>query len=1043
MQNSLQSLCIPRDSAYDAGRRDTVLDLFDLIDGRIDAAQFFSENYVTDGMHTLITQVFARLAGQSSQAIFRLRQAMGGGKTHNMLTVGLLAKHPIHMSDVLAQMRDVTVSDPGMVEVVAFSGRQNDEKYGIWGAIARQLGRFEHFKDNYAPLQAPGQQAWANLLRGRRVLILIDELAPYLDSARAVSVGNSDLSQVTVTAMANLFNALQHADCQHVCLVMGELVGVYDHAAQQLQQVLQTIDAEASRLAQNITPVQLNTNELYQILRKRLFVTLPDEAHIREVAQGYAQALAQAKQMNIAVESPLQFQTTIMDSYPFHPAIRDLYARFRENQGFQQTRGLIRLMRLMVHDLWQSGAADTVQLLGAHLFDFNNPAVLTEVEQINNTLTNAIAHDVASKQTAVAELIDSELGGSDARDVTRLILMASLSTATNPILGLALHEIVAALVAPGRDISQIQNVVRERLLGKAWYLHGSDDGALYFRNVENVTAKLESMVRSFATEQAIEEIKTRLHAMFEPKQAKHCYQRLYVMPAVNEIDVRANDIALVIVQPLHVGPVGVGGLPKAIEDFYAQLQYKNRVMFLTGATTTYQQLIENGKRLRAIRAISDELRAIPAGNNQVQLQQARQLEENIIQHFNSAVRETFTRLVWPVAPQANGASLFAQEFTMKFDGNNYSGEQQIIQLLRDKQKYAEDVTSETFRQKIEARLLTQKQMPWSEVERRAATLTQWQWHAPYALIDFRQRMVREGQWRESGGDIEKGPFPKEKTSVSVRVLNRMADGTVTLEVTPRYGEHVYWEVGGLPTRASSLLVEGTLVTRALQVNFLCVDESGVHETGDVYAWKNEIRVAFTDHTVGNGQRHIEITASPTGRIRYTTDGNDPRQHGAEYTGDVIVLQRPAHGRHVSIKAVAQADGIESAVANHDIYWEDSPFTIDEEKPARYQLRVPLRTSDSNESYTMLTALERCNATSYGVKLTMQAASDAWSELSFGDAVGLKATQIRGILDAVRDHVDAGQVTMQIRKQIRFDLGLDLHRFAEAQRITLTRNEVEQ
>ncbi|MFN5927922.1 MAG: DUF499 domain-containing protein, partial [Roseiflexaceae bacterium] len=445
MQNSLFSLCVPRDSVGDASRRDTVLDLTDLVKHTIDEAQFFAENYVTDGMRTLIVQTFARLAGQSNQAIFRLRQAMGGGKTHNMLTVGLLAKHPHYIPQVAKEINDAVIVDPGMVDVVSFSGRESDEKYGIWGAIATQLGRFDHFKDNYSPLQAPGQQAWINLFRGRRVLILIDELAPYLDSARAVTVGNSDLAAVTVTAMANLFNALQHDDCRHVCLVMGELVGVYEHASQNLSTVLRTIDAESSRLSQNIIPVQLNTNELYYILRKRLFQTLPDAATVQAVAMSYATALSHARQMDVAVDPPEQLQVNIMQSYPFHPMIRDLYARFRENQGFQQTRGLIRLMRLMVADLWASGAAKTESLLSAHHLNFNNPAILTEIEQINNTLANAVAHDIASNGTAVAEEIDAELRSTDARDATRLIFMASLSTAANPILGLGIHEVIGAL----------------------------------------------------------------------------------------------------------------------------------------------------------------------------------------------------------------------------------------------------------------------------------------------------------------------------------------------------------------------------------------------------------------------------------------------------------------------------------------------------------------------------------------------------------------------------------------------------------------------
>ncbi|MBW2066669.1 MAG: DUF499 domain-containing protein [Deltaproteobacteria bacterium] len=87
-----------------------------------------------------------------------------------------------------------------------------------------------------------------------------------------------------------------------------------------------------------LEPVRLNSDELYHILRKRIFEKLPSDSQISEVAQGYARALRTAKQMAITSESPEDFAGRIMSSYPFHPGIRDLYARFRENAGFQQTR---------------------------------------------------------------------------------------------------------------------------------------------------------------------------------------------------------------------------------------------------------------------------------------------------------------------------------------------------------------------------------------------------------------------------------------------------------------------------------------------------------------------------------------------------------------------------------------------------------------------------------------------------------------------------------------------------------------------------------
>ncbi|MBI2363388.1 MAG: hypothetical protein HYV01_00060 [Deltaproteobacteria bacterium] len=77
----LKQLCTPRESVFDAAKRDTVLNLIHLIDNKIDGKSFFEENYVTDGMRTLLVEAFRRLQKKSEQAVFKLTQAMGGGKT--------------------------------------------------------------------------------------------------------------------------------------------------------------------------------------------------------------------------------------------------------------------------------------------------------------------------------------------------------------------------------------------------------------------------------------------------------------------------------------------------------------------------------------------------------------------------------------------------------------------------------------------------------------------------------------------------------------------------------------------------------------------------------------------------------------------------------------------------------------------------------------------------------------------------------------------------------------------------------------------------
>lgn len=436
----------------------------------------------------------------------------------------MLAKHPEYRGQVLKELPGA--SDLPPVRVVAFSGRETDVPHGIWGEIARQIGKQDAFKDYYSPLKAPGRTAWINLLKGEPTLILLDELPPYLDNAKSVAIGNSDLAKVTATALTNLFEAVAESELGNVCIVLTDLVGTYAEASAQIGVVLQQLQNEAQRHSMNLTPVQINTDEFYHILRKRLFKTLPKDAQVDEVAQAYSKAVREAKQMDITAQSPEQFAQLVKSSYPFHPAIKDLYARFRENQGFQQTRALIRLMRIVASRMWQSGEAQKKHLISVHDIDLNDAETLSEIRQINPSLENAVSHDIAAQGKAVAEAMDQNLGGSDAR--------AALATVPNAVLGLSIPELVGYLGAPGRNLVKLKADVLEKLATAAWYLHSNRDGKLFFKNVENLNAKLESLARAYVREQSLKELRQRLAELSKPVN-RWCYQEALLLPAIDEI----------------------------------------------------------------------------------------------------------------------------------------------------------------------------------------------------------------------------------------------------------------------------------------------------------------------------------------------------------------------------------------------------------------------------------------------------------------------------------------------------------------------------
>src|SRR5450755_5111394 len=89
----LQTFCKPRPSVFAMDRRATVLSLDAFLKGQVHGKEFFEENYFTVGMLTLVDRAFRHLSGSGAgSSVFLLSQAMGGGKTHSMIALGLLAR---------------------------------------------------------------------------------------------------------------------------------------------------------------------------------------------------------------------------------------------------------------------------------------------------------------------------------------------------------------------------------------------------------------------------------------------------------------------------------------------------------------------------------------------------------------------------------------------------------------------------------------------------------------------------------------------------------------------------------------------------------------------------------------------------------------------------------------------------------------------------------------------------------------------------------------------------------------------------------------
>jgi hypothetical protein len=143
-------------------------------------------------MDTLFREGLLRLADRSDQAVFELARAMGGGKTHLMVALRLLAKHPHLRSPVLAADLAERL-DFGPARIAAFNGRNDPEHY-IWGEIGEQLGKADLVRPYWidSPLSID-EKKWLQIIGDEPTLILLDELPPYLLNAETRSVAKGPL----------------------------------------------------------------------------------------------------------------------------------------------------------------------------------------------------------------------------------------------------------------------------------------------------------------------------------------------------------------------------------------------------------------------------------------------------------------------------------------------------------------------------------------------------------------------------------------------------------------------------------------------------------------------------------------------------------------------------------------------------------------------------------------------------------------------------------------------------------------------------------
>lgn len=458
-----------------------------------DAKAFFQRTFITEGMRLLLVQVAQRWSGKGGDPVIQLQTAFGGGKTHTLLAVYHLATRKYALSD-LSGIPDVIdkagLNDLPLSRVVVLDGSAHSPgqpwKHGkqsihtLWGEMAWQLGGMEAFslvKEADATGTSPGKDLLKALLeRYAPCVVLVDELLAYMRQfleKQTLSGGSLDSNLSFVQALTESCKLVPTA-VMLASLPESEIEAGSQHGIKALKH----LEKIFGRVQSLWKPV--GTEESFEIVRRRLFEQIGDEKAREDVCNAYRNAYtSDASKFPVKTQESHYFER-LMNAYPIHPELFDrLFEDWTTIEGFQRTRGVLKLMAKIIYCLWTKNDRDLMIMPGSiPLYDTSTRHEMSYY--LRSGWDAVLEKDIDGERSETSDLEKKEprFGSiSAARRVARTIFLGSApsSVAAKPgIRGLNIASILLGCLEPGQAYSIYVDALR-RMAERLHYINGSGD----------------------------------------------------------------------------------------------------------------------------------------------------------------------------------------------------------------------------------------------------------------------------------------------------------------------------------------------------------------------------------------------------------------------------------------------------------------------------------------------------------------------------------------------------------------------------------------
>lgn len=665
-----------------------------------DAATFFERTFITEGMRQLLIQVARRLNGSGGDPVIQLQTAFGGGKTHTMLAVYHLARRdcPISALPGVASVLDqATVMDVPRANVAILDGtargpdkielRDGVEVRTLWGHLAWQLGGAEGFdlvRRADASGTSPGKETLRDLLRAHApCVVLVDELVAYIrqfGDGQALAGGsyNSNLSfvQALTEAVKLVPNAVLLASLPESIAEAGDSRGLA---------TLASLGKVFGRVQAVWKPV--TAEEGFEIVRRRLFEPVRDEAARDAVCRAFAEVYAREGARVPSETHESRYFDRMVRAYPIHPEVfARLYEDWSTLDGFQRTRGVLKLVARVIQRLWKDQNKDPMILPGA--FPLYDGAARNELTiYLPPGWDAVIGRDIDGEGAESTELDNQETrfgAVQAARRVARTVFLGSAPSASGPkpgTRGIDRARVLLGCLQPG-DSGAVYGDALNRLSDRLHYLNASgdrlDDTTRYWFDVRaNLRREMEDRAKRFDdandVQPRVAELVTKLtrgHSLFEG---------VHVFTASGDVP-DDSALRLVVLPSQHryskQSPQAVFEAATAYVTFNGTKprHRANRLVFLAADAASFTRVRESVRTVLAWGSIVSDIKKRLLVIDTAQQEQAEKELASAESLAQRAVRECFRWVVAPMKELATDREPTFEAFALNTSGSAFGAE---------------------------------------------------------------------------------------------------------------------------------------------------------------------------------------------------------------------------------------------------------------------------------------------------------------------------------------------------------------------------------